>query len=532
MGVSAQAPKPKLVVGIMVDQMRWDYLYRYHNRYVAGGFKRLLNDGFSCENTFIPYTPTYTAAGHASVYTGSVPAFNGIVGNNWYDRSLRRSVYCTEDSSVQTVGSSSNAGKQSPKNLWANTISDELRLSTNFRNKTIAIALKDRGSILPGGHSANGAYWFDAASGGFITSTFYMTALPQWVADFNAKKLPDTYLAQSWKTLYPLNTYVQSTPDAKEYESALPGEDNTFDHSTEAITKNKYESFKYTPAANTYTFDMAKAAIKAENLGKGSFTDMLAVSFSAPDYAGHAFGPNSIEIEDMYLRLDKDLADFLNYLDVSVGKGQYLVFLTADHGAAHVPGFLAEHRLPGGVVDDAVIARQLNESIKKDFNLTNAIEYAINYQLYLNEAVLQQWGGDRNALKHYIIQKLIQYDGISQAFDLSTLGSFPLPVRVKSMVENGFNQKRSGDIQFVFKPNWFDGGTKGTTHGLWNPYDAHIPLLWYGKGIKKGKLYRQVYMTDIAPTLAGLLQIQMPNATVGEVIEEVLQGSKETIKNK
>jgi len=527
---SAQTSKPKLVVGITVDQMRWDYLYRYHDRYVAGGFNRLLNDGFSCENTFIPYTPTYTAAGHASIYTGSVPSLNGIVGNNWYDRSLRRSVYCTEDTTVQTVGSSSNAGKQSPRNLWSNTISDEMRLSTNFRSKTIAIALKDRGSILPGGHSANGAYWFDAASGGFITSTFYMNALPTWVNDFNAKKRPDALLAQGWKTLYPINTYLQSTADAKEFEGALPGEDNTFDHATETITKNKYESFKYTPGANTYTFEMAKAAVKAESLGKGPFTDMLAVSFSATDYAGHTFGPNSIELEDMYLRLDKDLADFLAYLDASVGKGQFVVFLTADHGAAHVPGFLAEHKLPGGLVDDAVIARQLNEAIKKDFDLTNAIEYSMNYQLYLNQTVLQQWNGDRAKLNQYIIQKLLQYDGVSHAFELPTVGAFPLPAMVKTMVQNGFSQKRSGDIQFVFKPNWFDGGTKGTTHGLWNPYDAHIPLLWYGKGIKKGKLYRQVYMTDIAPTLAALLQIQMPNATVGAVIEEVVPARNTTPK--
>jgi len=423
---------------------------------------------------------------------------------------------------VQTVGGTGTVGKQSPKNLWANTISDELRLSTNFRNKTIAIALKDRGSILPGGHTANGAYWFDLASGGFVTSTFYTKTLPPWVTAFNAQKLPDAYLKLNWKTLYPLNTYVQSTDDAKPYEDILPGEDNVFDHQTDTITKSKYTSFIYTPGANTYTFDMAKAAIKAEDLGKGVFTDMLAVSFSATDYAGHKFGPNSIEVEDMYLRFDKDLSMFLSYLDVVVGKDQYLLFLTADHGVAHIPAFNREHRLPGGAVDDALIGQQINDSLTKRFNLTNLIENISNYQIYLNQAVLPETNVDKEVVKNFIIQKLLQHPGISHAFDLSTLGNFPLPQQVKLMVANGYNQKRSGDIQFIFKPQWFDGFNKGTTHGVWNPYDAHIPLLWYGAGIKPGKLYREVYMTDIAPTLAALLGIQVPNASIGKVIDELM----------
>lgn len=318
--------RPKLVVGIMVDQMRPDFLYRYYDRYGNDGFKRLMREGFNCENTFIDYTPTYTAPGHSCVYTGSVPSLHGIAGNAWYDKTLKRSVYCTEDSSVNTVGSTSSAGKQSPKNLWANTITDELRIAQNFRNKTIAISLKDRGAILPGGHTANGSYWFDNTTGGWITSDFYMQQLPPWMIGFNAKALPDLYLKQNWKTLYPINTYVNSTDDAKPYESNLPGEDKIFDHTTAGISTNKYESFKYTPYGNTYTFEAAKAALEGEGLGKGTTTDFLAISFSSPDYIGHAFGPNSVEIEDTYLRFDKELGDFLKFLDVKIGVGQYLFF--------------------------------------------------------------------------------------------------------------------------------------------------------------------------------------------------------------
>ena len=511
--------RPKLVVGIMVDQMRWDFLYRYADRYTADGFKRLMREGFNNENAFIPYTPTYTAPGHSCVYTGSVPALHGIAGNYWYDKNLKRNVYCTEDSTVNTVGSTSNAGKQSPRNMWANTITDELRIAQNFRNKTVAIALKDRGSILPGGHTSNGSYWFDNATGSWITSDFFMKSLPQWMIDFNNKKLPDHYLKEPWKTLFPLNTYVNSTADDKPYETNLPGEDRTFDHHTENVVNNKYETFRYTPFANTYTFQTAKAAIEGEKLGLGSTTDFLAVSFSSTDYAGHSFGPNSVELEDMYLRLDRDMADFLKYLDAKIGKGQYLLFLTADHGVAHIPGFAIENKIPAGAIDDANIRAHINTQVQKRFSVVNAVEAVINYQLYLNEAALA--GANRAEIKSFIINDLLSFPSITAAFDLKEVANAPVPQKLKNMVVNGYNQKRSGDIQIIFSPQWFDGWQTGTTHGVWNPYDSHIPLLWFGWNIKPGKSFREVYMTDITPTLAALLKIQMPNASIGDVIEEV-----------
>jgi predicted AlkP superfamily pyrophosphatase or phosphodiesterase len=332
----------------------------------------------------------------------------------------------------------------------------------------------------------------------------------------------DAYLKEAWKPLYPIATYLQSTKDANAYEDVLPGEDNTFDHETGAITTGKYSSFLYTPGANTYTFEMAKAAVRGEELGKDAFTDMLAVSFSATDYAGHKFGPNSIEMEDMFLRFDRDLASFLSYLDASVGKGQYLLFLTADHGVAQVPGFFRENKLPAGLVDDAPIVKNLNDSLNRKFGLQKAIEHVSNYQLYLDDAVLARWKGDRGELNRYIVEQLLKHPAISHAFELSTMGSYPLPADIKEMVANGYSPVRSGNFQLLFKPQWFDGGTRGTTHGSWNPYDAHIPLLWYGTGIERGKLHRAVHMTDIAPTLAAMLGIQMPNATVGKVIEEIL----------
>lgn len=511
--------KPKLVVGVVVDQMRWDYLYRYQNRYTANGFRRMLREGTTCENTFIPYTPTYTAPGHASVYTGSVPALHGIVGNNWYNRELGRGVYCTEDTIAQTVGSTGNAGKMSPRNMWSSTITDEVRLANNFRGKTIGIALKDRGAILPAGHTANAAYWYE--NGNFITSNYYMQQLPEWVQRFNARKLVDQYMAQPWKTLYPIETYVQSTADDKPYEGRVAGS-TTFLHRVDTLKGGRYEAFRTTPYGNTYTMEMAKAAIEGEQLGADAITDFLTVSFSSPDYIGHTFGPNSIEAEDGFLRLDQDLAALLQYLDNKVGKGQYLLFLTADHGAAHVPGFAEEHHLPAGVRSAAAQRAAWDKALEQAFGVKGLVLTMANDQVFLNYAVLQQNKLDRQQVKQVLTQAILQDPAIARVIDLDNIAGAALPKKVELMVANGYNQRLSGDVQYLFKPNWFDGGKTGTTHGLWNPYDSHIPLLFFGWKIKPGKVHREIYMTDIAPTLAALLQVQMPNASVGEVIMEVI----------
>jgi len=515
----ASSSKPKLIVGLVIDQMRWDYLYRYNELYSSNGFKRLLRDGFSCENTMIPYTPTYTAAGHTCVYTGSIPAIHGIVGNSWYSRLTKKYVYCTDDSTVSTIGSSSDAGKMSPDNMWTTTITDELRLSNNFKSKVIGIALKDRGAILPAGHSANAAYWYDDKVGKWISSTHYMQQLPEWVSAFNDKGYPEKYMSSEWNTLLPDFKYTASTIDSKPYESPIKGEETvTFPHQLNLIKKARFEAFKTTPFANTYTFDFAKAAIENEALGKNTVPDFLTVSISSTDYIGHAFGPNSMEAEDTYLRLDKDIADFLAYLDTKVGKGNYLIFLTADHGAAHVPAFLNEHGINGSGIEDSDIEKHLNKVVEEKFGFKKAIEHVVNYQVYLKDSVKHNEG-----VKELIMEELKKESYIQTAVALDQLSSATLPEIQKTRLTNGYTPSRSGDIQFIFKPGYFDGGKKGTTHGLWNPYDSHIPLLFYGWGIKPGKLNRETYMTDISATIAAMLQIQMPSGCVGHVITEVMK---------
>ena len=521
---SPAIPRPKLIIGLVIDQMRWDYLYKFSNRYSPHGFKRLLSEGHSFENTFIPFTPTYTAPGHASIYTGSVPAIHGMVGNNWYDKINHKNIYCTADTSVSAVGSNTIAGKMSPRNLWATTITDELRLSNNFKSKVIGIALKDRGAILVAGHSGNAAYWYDDANGKFISSSYYMKELPQWVSSFNKKDLPSVYMGKDWNTLYPIEKYTVSTADNNPYESPVSGEISpVFPHKMSTITMGKFAAFKFTPFANTFSFDFAKAAIENEKLGSGTVTDFLALSISSTDYIGHNFGPNSIEIEDTYYRLDKDMEDFLRYLDTKIGKGNYLIFLTADHGVAHIPSFLNEHQIPAGYFDDTEIRNDINKKIKEEFGLNNVIENVQNYQLYLNTAEMEKSTQNADVIKSAVIKLLRTKAYVVNAFETEKLQQTTLPEPQKNRIANGYTPTRSGDIMYTVKPGYFDGGSKGTTHGLWNPYDAHIPNVWFGWNIKPGKTNRETYMTDIAPTLAALLKIQMPNGCVGMVLTEAMK---------
>ncbi|WP_231491610.1 alkaline phosphatase PafA [Pedobacter sp. Leaf170] len=514
----AEVARPKLVVGLVVDQMRWDYLYRFYNRYSNGGFKRLINEGFSVENTLIPYTPTYTAVGHTTIYTGSVPAVHGIIGNDWYDAETKKNVYCTEDSTVVTVGSTpSSEGNMSPKNMLTTTITDELRLATNFKGKVIGISLKDRGSILPAGHAANAAYWYQGSTGNWITSSYYMKEVPMWIADYNKMKLANKFYAKNWETLYPINTYTSSTADEKNYE----GKNSTFPHLlTQNIDKN-FDAIRSTPYGNTITLDLAKLAILSEDLGQDNVTDFLAVSCSSTDYIGHAYGPNSVELEDTYLRLDKDFEDFFNYLDKKVGKGNYTIFLSADHAVAHVPGFMKENKLPAGIVSDRDIVFKLNAFLNEKFKVNNVVLKSMNNQIHFDHDKTDNLNISFDVIKAASIEFLKRLDGFANVVDVSRVSLATIPEVQKRMITNGYNARRSGDLYYILNPNWFNGSSTGTTHGNWNPYDAHIPLVFMGWGIKPGATNKTHYMTDIAPTLAALLHIQMPNGTVGEPITEI-----------
>ncbi len=523
-GHAQSLQRPKLVVGIVVDQMRWDFLYRFADRYADnGGFNRLLREGFACENTMIPFVPTNTGSGHAGIYTGTVPAINGITGNGWFDADKQDIVNCTDDADVQTVGSESNAGKMSPKRLMTSTICDELKLATNFRSKTIGIALKDRGGILPTGHSANAAYWWDSKKGDWISSSYYMQQLPSWVNDFNRSHFTDRFFADGWNTLYPISTYTQSTVDQNNFEVHLFGQQFPYAISNKAGTS--FTSLLSTPFGNTLTTAFAKACIINEQLGADSIADFLTISYSSTDYIGHAFGPNSIEMEDTYLRLDIELGEFVNFLDAQIGKGQYLLFLTSDHGAAHVPHFLNENKMSGGYLNMQRMLEEMNEALTNAFDVPDLVLTIVNNQIVLDEKRMAANSKlDKQKIENFVIAFLKKQTGIANAFTFADLPRITMNEWQKKMIVNSYYHTRCGQIYFVLQPQWIEGFEDGgSTHGLWNPYDAHIPLLWYGWKVPAGASYREVSMIDIAPTLAAMLHIQQPNGSVGTVITELLK---------
>lgn len=518
--------RPALVVGLVVDQMRWDFLYKYENHYGNGGFKRLMNEGYNFNNVMIDYVPTVTALGQTSVYTGSVPSIHGIAGNDWTDRETGENVYCTTDNSVKGVGSSSEKiGAHSPKNLWSTTITDQLRIATNFRSKVVGVSLKDRASILPAGHNPTGAFWFDEGTGNFVTSTYYMNDLPDWLKRFNAQEVGKQLVSGGWDTVKPIREYIESTADNVAWEQLLGSAATpTFPYKNLASDYDKKKGvIRTTPFGNSLTLRAAEAAIDGYNLGRNTDTDFLVVNLASTDYVGHAFGPNSIEIQDTYIRLDRDLETFLKKLDAQVGKGNYLVFLTADHGAAHAEGYMKENKMVTGFFDED-LEKSLQEDLKTKFGYDKMIWAIDNYQIYLNQKLIAEKNLKENDIKEYLLEKLNKDKRVLYAVDLKELAEVPIPEPIKTRVINGYNWQRSGDIQIISHDSMLPTyAKKGTTHSVWNSYDAHIPLIFMGKSIRKGESAKPYHMTDIAPTLAQILKIENPSGNIGQPIVELLE---------
>jgi predicted AlkP superfamily pyrophosphatase or phosphodiesterase len=487
-----------------------------------------MREGYSCDNTLINYLPAFTAVGHTCIFTGSVPAFSGITGNDWVEQQTGQRRYCTDDSTVLAIGAESadsKEGKMSPRNLLVTTITDELMLSDNFRSRVVGVSLKDRAAILPAGHTGTAAFWLADSIGHFITSNYYMTRLPAWADSFNSREPIKAFVRNKWTPLYPKDTYGQSDTDDQPYEGKFKGDSTTaFPHNLDSSYKISKGSFRNTPFGNTLTLDFARAAVNGYQLGQQDFTDFLAINCASTDYVGHQFGINSMEIEDTYLRLDRDLADFFDFLDERVGKGQYTLFLTADHGAAHAVWYSQNHDIPADFWNPAPLVDSLNGLLNRSFGTPRLVDTISNYQVSFSMATIRDKKLDFSAIKKVAADWLRRQPGITYAIDMAAVGEAPVAQPVRDMVMNGYYYRRSGAIQLILNAGWFEAhGKTGTTHGTWNPYDTHIPLLFMGWGIRPGHSDQRVNMTDIAPTMAALLHIQMPNGCVGKPIVEVLE---------
>ena len=469
-----QIERPKLVVGVVVDQMRWDYLYYYYEDYGNDGIKRLLREGFSCENTMITHVPTVTAIGHSSVYTGSVPYFTGIAGNGFMIDG--KPVSSCDDMSVDGVGTSGKAGHRSPRNMLATTIGDELKQAFDFECKVMGVAIKDRASILPAGHSADAAYWWDSEVGHFVTSSYYMDRLPGWVEKFNRR--------YNTEPKFNLNTSNLGV---------------------------------------TYTFRMAEAILENEKLGQGKYTDLLAVSVSSTDAIGHTYSTRGRENYEVYMQLDKELAHFFNELDKRVGRGNYLLFLTADHGAAHNPNFMKEHNQPAGGWDAGLARKSINKAVEDELGVSNVVKAIYDYRIYLNDSIIESNDIDKNQVKEIALDVLKQDKDLILAVDYEKVEQASIPSFLKERIINGYHRGRSGDIFVMTRAGYLPfkvkDDYKGTTHSAWNPYDSHIPLVFMGWHITPGETTIPTRMVDIAPTVCSMLHIQMPNSCIGEPIQ-------------
>ena len=519
---------PKLVIGIVVDQMRYDYLTRYWDDLSPYGFKRFYKEGFVAHNHHFNYYQTLTGPGHASISTGTTPSVHGIIGNEWYDRTTQKEVYCVDDDNVEGLGSTTK-GKKSPKHLITTTFADQLRLHTQFRNKVIGVSLKDRSAVLSTGHSANAAYWFAGGNEGvFTTSTHYMDSLPNWVSEYNAKKYPHQYASSEWNTLRPIETYTASGPDDTPYEGIFNGADRpTFPYDLSALSPDYYKDkgldiVRNTPFGNTMVTDMALLALKHEGLGKDEETDVLMISYSSTDHIGHQFGLTAIETQDTYLRLDLELKRLFSEIDRMVGMDDVTLFLTSDHGAVHVPKYLNDNKFPGGHDKSNGIKDQVNQVLFSKTGVDNLVLHIGNDQMYLNYEQIDKNRLDLDELADEAIRVILRFSTIEKAFKTVDVPQLSPSEKLHNLLLRGNHVKRAGDIYMIPKPGHIDYGHTGTTHGTGFSYDTHAPLLMMGRGIKAGHTFEETSITDIAPTMCALLGTAFPNGMTGNVISKAL----------
>ena len=520
--------KPKLVLVIVVDQFRYDYLERFGDLFGNAGFKRLMNQGAFFTNANYDYVPTYTACGHAAVFTGSVPSQNGIVGNAFYDREIGKvRVMVSDDSAhlVSSSGTSQKGGAASPRDLIGSTIGDQMRLATNLRSKVVTASLKDRAAVLPGGQRPNGAYWYDESTGEFVSSDYYFKELPAWVKTFDKNNKPDKYFSMKWEPALAPDAYKRSQAEnLPQQHSALGSHLPLVLSGGEDKPGSKfYGSFEFTPMASEYLEEFGKEAIDAEALGKDEFPDLLSISFSSPDLAGHAFGPDSEEVEDTYIRLDRVIADLLGFVDKRVGLANTIIAVTGDHGVAPVPEYAKSKGYDAGRLSSRELIDAVNKALGARFGEGKWVVGFVNDQLYLDLKLIGEKKISTAEAERVAGEAALATSGVVNYFTRTQImeGRMP-PGPIARRVMNGFYPKRSGDVCIITKPFHFFGEGVATTHGSPYNYDTHVPIILFGAGLVPGRYNAACTPSDIAPTLAALLAVEPASNGTGRVLVEAL----------
>jgi predicted AlkP superfamily pyrophosphatase or phosphodiesterase len=532
MGQGAYIPpdKPKLVIGIVVEQLRYDQIERFRNRFVENGIRKLLNEGTFFQSASYQYMLTQSAPGHATISTGAEPSFHGITSDSWYLPLKNELIYCTKDLSVNPAGGSYESGLHSPLNLQASTFTDELKMSSGGRSKIFAVGMKENSAIFSAGHAADGAYWYDNTTGTWMSSSYYIDTLPSWVNDFNAMKYPETYLNNPWTLSRQSQDYSDCIPDSSKYETGFNGQ-NYFPYDLKKIsTRSKgaanrdFSILQETPFGNTYTTSFAKKVIEMEGLGKDDVTDFLAVCYTSTDYIGHRFGPSSYEMADAIMRLDKDIEDLLKYLNDNIGKRNILVYFTSAHGISEVPGILESMRVPAGYFRQDQALSLLRSYLKAVYGDGDWVKGYSEKQVFLNRTFIEDAKIPLEDIQKKVARFLIQFSGVSSAYPYSAFEANDFGNGNLKRIINNFSPQRSGDVIVTLNPGWVEKeGNYVTNHN--SPYecDSHVPLIWYGWSVSRATVTRKVNMADIAATLSSLCKVPYPNACTGEPMFELFR---------
>jgi predicted AlkP superfamily pyrophosphatase or phosphodiesterase len=516
--------QPKLIVLLSVSQFRHDYISRYWDKFSDKGFRKLVNRGTYCKNTSYNYLISDKGVGTSTIVTGAQPASHGIVAASWYSDLKGQIIPAIYDEKANTVGGPFEAGKCSPHQLLSSTFSDEINLSNNFKSKVIGVSLEPASAVLSAGHTADAAYWFDIQNGNFISSSYYMDSLPGWVEEFNAKALPDSYMEQDWNLLLPLSEYSESLPDNNAYESGYDNDiDFPYDISDIAKIYNKKERYSILntiPSGNNLVKDFAIHAIVNDSLGYDKDTDVLFINFTATEQIGHLFGPLSVEMEDAVLRLDKEIAHFLEFIESYVGTENTLVLFTAEHGLPYSPEYLTDHKIPSGYFTSLSAVSLLKSYLNNVYGKGDWIKEYHTQQIYLNRSLIESADLKLSDFQNDIANLMLQFHGVHNTLTAHSLQNTDYSHGAFHKIQNGYNQKRSGDVIIHLKHGWIEKhGREIVSYGT----DTRIPLIWYGWKIKRKTIISPVDLIDIAPTISVLLDISYPNASTGVPIEEIIQ---------